>query len=66
MRTFEDILRENPAKTMAVIERNTKTNERGETTISKHDPWASEDVWDEDYERMIRAEGFGVDYRAAN
>lgn len=66
MLMFEDIMREDPLKTRAVIERNTKTNERGETTISKTDPWFSDDVWEKDYEKVTDAERQGSSYRAAN
>lgn len=56
MLTFEDIMRKDPLKTRAIIEKNTKVNAYGETTISKDDPWFADDVWEKDYERVKRAE----------
>lgn len=53
MLTFEDIMRKDPLKTRAVIEKNTKVNAYGETTISKDDPWFADDVWEKDYEKML-------------
>ena len=35
------------------IKQNTKYNENGDAVISKDDEWFYEDVWDDDYEKIL-------------
>ena len=66
MHTFADVVKKNPDAVKAAIAQNTCTNAHGDTTIARDDPWASEDVWDADYERVKETDRYRGAYRAAN
>lgn len=56
MTEFEKYLRDNREAIYSEAMAATPCNEFGEPVITKDDPWRYEDVWDRDYEELVRAE----------
>ena len=50
--SLKDFLDKNKEKIYSLAEQNTVRNSKGQTTISKSDPWFQEDEWDEHSRRM--------------
>ena len=50
--SLKQFIKQNKEKVYSVAEQNTVRNSKGQTTISKDDPWFYEDEWDEHSKRM--------------
>ena len=53
MKDFEKFIEANRAAIYADAESRTKRNAKGETIITRDDPWYYEDCWDEEYKELI-------------
>ena len=56
MTDFKAFLKANRASVMALAMKNTHINTEGMATISRDSEWASESVWDSDYEELTKVE----------
>ena len=53
---FAKFIEANKEAIYADAESHTKRNAKGETVITRDDPWYYEDCWDEDYKELIARE----------
>ena len=56
MKNFAAFVKANREKIYALAEKNTQRNSKGQTVISRDDPWFYDDVWDDDYKELIARE----------
>lgn len=56
MKSVTEALGISMSELMDYARANTKYNENGDAVISRDDPWFDDDVWEKDYEELMKAE----------
>lgn len=50
---LKEFIKQNKNKIYTIAEQNTIRNKKGQTTISKDDPWFNENEWDEYFSTRV-------------